>query len=426
MKGNLKVKVFSALFCLSMLAGFCTAHGATLPQTVHAEYWGGAVMVDGETVMVTDFRDASGKVVPRFSYGGTVYIPLPTAGAWLGKNAAWDASSRTVSLSGTDGELPALVPDTPEEELAWEKMKEEGLDVQLDPGISITMDGKTQKLVNAAGVTVYPAVYQNTVYLPLRSIGALLGKEVAYDALPNNGGSMVFLRTPLSPETQAQLENFLTDALPASHRLAALSNPEADQDGAARLTEIKALLEEINGLIPENCSFASGRFANLKKQTELYRDELAAGLARINAGEAFEAVAQENDGTLLSNANFACLHIPQLVQVIQEGITQKLVITNQTLVSSGDETLQHLAELWLVDGEYPRNSKGETYGPLALEGLLGYVPDLIAAAATNGKEGFVRQEDFMVMPGTVVEIGKSYMIPVYDLEGNVIGEFEMS
>jgi len=56
----------------------------------------------------------------------------------------------------------------------------------------------------------------------------------------------------------------------------------------------------------------------------------------------------------------------------------------------------------------------------------GYVPDLIAAAATNGKEGFVRQEDFMVMPGTVVEIGKSYMIPVYDLEGNVIGEFEMS
>lgn len=426
MRHSLKETLAAVLFCAAMLAGFCTAHGAALPQTVHAEYWGGTVMVDGETVMVTDFRDASGKVVPRFSYGGTVYIPLPTAGAWLGKNAVWDASSRTVSFSGTGGVLPERVPDTPEDELAWEKAREEGLEVQLDPGISITMDGKTQKLVNAAGVTVYPAVYQDTVYLPLRSIGALLGKEVAYDALPNNGGSMVFLRTPLSPETQAQLENFLTDALPASHRLAALSNPEADQDGAARLTEIEALLEKINGLIPENCSFAGGRFANLKKQTELYQDELAAGLARINAGEAFEAVAQENDGTLLSSANFACLHIPQLIQVIQEGITQKLTPEKQAPVTPEDETLQHLAEIWLVDGDYPRNSRGETYGALDLERMLGYAPDLIAAAATNGKEGFVRQEDFMVMPGTVVEIGKSYMIPVYDLEGNVIGEFEMS
>ena len=96
-----------------------------------------------------------------------------------------------------------------------------------------------------------------------------------------------------------------------------------------------------------------------------------------------------------------------------------------------DEFLQALAEQWLVDGNYPKNSKGETYGPDILEEILGYKPDLIAVTATNGKEGYLRQtemNEYLNLPPeelNKIEIsGKPYALPVYDYEGNVIGEFK--
>ena len=43
--------------------------------------------------------------------------------------------------------------------------------------------------------------------------------------------------------------------------------------------------------------------------------------------------------------------------------------------------------------------------------LLGHQPDLISAAATNGKEGYVRREDFMLEPSAIETNGKPFMIP---------------
>lgn len=98
-----------------------------------------------------------------------------------------------------------------------------------------------------------------------------------------------------------------------------------------------------------------------------------------------------------------------------------------------ENLLQHLAEQWLVDGDYPKNSKGETYGPDSLELLLGYRPELIAATATNDVDGYIRLTDMEEFERLLIEdfaaisaSGKPYTVPVYDLEGNVIGEFELN
>lgn len=88
----------------------------------------------------------------------------------------------------------------------------------------------------------------------------------------------------------------------------------------------------------------------------------------------------------------------------------------------------------LVDGDYPRNSKGETYGVEASAFYVGCQPDLIAASGQGGVSGYVRESD---MPGQAYLDAGDYAgynawmaenpgpqaIPLYDAEGEVIGSF---
>lgn len=90
-------------------------------------------------------------------------------------------------------------------------------------------------------------------------------------------------------------------------------------------------------------------------------------------------------------------------------------------VVAPEDFLRELAEEWLVDGDYPKNAKGETYGPESLEAVVGYPPDLIAATATNQKDGYLRRSELSEYLSVVNP--QSNSLPVYDLDGSVIGEF---
>ena len=95
--------------------------------------------------------------------------------------------------------------------------------------------------------------------------------------------------------------------------------------------------------------------------------------------------------------------------------------SKQTVVEP-DQFMKELAEQWLVDGDYPKNSKGETYGPEILFDVVGHMPDLISTTATNGQDGYLRNSELEVLLSSFDEQGAN-KLPVYDLEGNVIGEF---
>lgn len=106
----------------------------------------------------------------------------------------------------------------------------------------------------------------------------------------------------------------------------------------------------------------------------------------------------------------------------------------------------------LPDGNYPVNSRGETYGTAFGSSFLGYDPDLIGAVATNGEEGYFLQTDhdyFNVFDWAArnhktyagydewVKINEEYKewastqpsvkeIPVYDADrNNIVGYFEI-
>lgn len=94
------------------------------------------------------------------------------------------------------------------------------------------------------------------------------------------------------------------------------------------------------------------------------------------------------------------------------------------------EALDHpnLLEELTPDGDYPKNSRGESYGSSAISQYVGYLPDLEFLAEypeENRPAGYVRQtERNSAVPNLPEdECPHVFSIPLYDLEGNVIGEY---
>ena len=85
----------------------------------------------------------------------------------------------------------------------------------------------------------------------------------------------------------------------------------------------------------------------------------------------------------------------------------------------------------LINGNFPKNVRGETYGTALMAEVVGEMPDLQAAIVTNDQEGYVRTSDLshpkFETPQDALEWQKtqpdSYYIPLYDFQGNEIGSF---
>ncbi len=79
----------------------------------------------------------------------------------------------------------------------------------------------------------------------------------------------------------------------------------------------------------------------------------------------------------------------------------------------------------LTDNEqYPVNKNGETYGSALLSDVVGEEPDLIASIGVDGVKGYVRQDELHTEHH--VPANEEFPIPLYDVDGNVIGSFMLT
>lgn len=102
----------------------------------------------------------------------------------------------------------------------------------------------------------------------------------------------------------------------------------------------------------------------------------------------------------------------------------------------GDQN-KKIAEEHLKNGDYPKNSKGESYGPSQLAHYVGYEPDLfwvpdtyIAETGEGLPEGYYRHSEREAKWAKYEGLSREacpheWTIPFYDSEGNVIGEYEL-
>ena len=82
------------------------------------------------------------------------------------------------------------------------------------------------------------------------------------------------------------------------------------------------------------------------------------------------------------------------------------------------------AEWSIVDGDYPKNKKGESYGSMLLAEYVGYMPDL-----TQMGDGYVRWDEFDAAGQALSGLSEEecphvWTAPLYDQEGKVIGDYQ--
>ena len=130
-----------------------------------------SIVVDGS---YRTFYNVRGEEVHPIVYNGTTYLPIRAIGELMGKNVNWDQSTLTVSIGGK--RTTGAVDGTPDRNAKTQK-----IGVELRPDITIEVDGEARTFKDANGKTVWPMLYDGSVYLPLRAIGSMMGKDVSWD-----------------------------------------------------------------------------------------------------------------------------------------------------------------------------------------------------------------------------------------------------
>lgn len=105
---------------------------------------------------------------------------------------------------------------------------------------------------------------------------------------------------------------------------------------------------------------------------------------------------------------------------------------SQATERSGYELITNTEDARDLVASFGVNSKGETYG-LFGQGLISNpdaTPILVGVVASNGKEGYSYYDQVFGVPASNLDEAHSTtetrgprLVSVYDLEGNVIGEF---
>lgn len=174
LKKNL-ARALLSLLCLAVLLG---------PLAVRARAASGAaarlrpditIVIDGSE---RTFYNVSGQQVHPISYNDTTYLPLRAIGELMGKVVTWNKDTKTASLDGVRTDPAAA--GTPD---AGARARDITVEVRSD--FTVEVDGQVRTFTDAQGRTVYPLLYQGSTYLPVRAIGELMGKSVAWDGKTN-------------------------------------------------------------------------------------------------------------------------------------------------------------------------------------------------------------------------------------------------
>ena len=234
---------------------------------------------------------------------------------------------------------------------------------------NVSMDG-TQKI--AAGQDITAANGQKipgsilytdeaggkTNYLPIRTISELLGVEIGYDSTSK---TVLLGKQPTKPATEAQPardENVIDLSIPKE----VPKNP--------RRGDVDLIKSRGGTILPDD------DVNSYRGSEKMYRDK--------NGSLRYEYLVG-NDGAL-------------------------------------QDLEKKAKEIYLVNGDFPKNKKGETYGTMFLANYVGYAPDLEVE-----EEGYVRFAEKQAAGDALDGLSKEecpheYTYPVYDKEGEFLRE----
>ncbi len=128
------------------------------------------IVIDGKEM---NFKRADGSAAYALVYEDATYLPLRAIGEALGKNVNWNEKTKTITLSGTRED------EVSSNEYVSASAKD--VTVQVRSDFTIVIDGQEQTFKTSGGKAIYPLLYDGSTYLPLRAIGQIMDKDVAWE-----------------------------------------------------------------------------------------------------------------------------------------------------------------------------------------------------------------------------------------------------
>ena len=170
---KIRQKLTSLALALAVIFSLAAAAGAAeTREEIRAELRGDVTIACSGDVQT--MLDAAGEPVCPISYRGTTYVPIRAAAGMLGLAVDWDQAARTVIL--TDWPAVRSGPDQPAASGGAEAVT-----AYIDRGVTVRYNGEPQIMLDAGGEQVYPIIYNDTTYLPIRALGSMLGIPVDWD-----------------------------------------------------------------------------------------------------------------------------------------------------------------------------------------------------------------------------------------------------
>ncbi len=155
-----------------VMAGAANAARAEKSTVTASLYPDCHIVIDG---VDRTFYNVSGEEVHPILYNGTTYLPVRAIGELMGENVDWNEETLTITIGGR--RTTQATNGTPDKDAESERIS-----AQLRPDFTVVVDGKTRTFTNVNGDAVYPLLYDGSTYLPVRSIGELMGKEVNWNS----------------------------------------------------------------------------------------------------------------------------------------------------------------------------------------------------------------------------------------------------
>ena len=102
------------------------------------------------------------------------------------------------------------------------------------------------------------------------------------------------------------------------------------------------------------------------------------------------------------------------------------LLATRTVETRSDNGIDYdtLMKTLTANEQYPVNKNGESYGSALLSDVVGEEPDLIASIGVDGVKGYVRQDELHTEYN--IPANEEFPIPLYDVDGNVIGSFMLT
>ncbi len=165
------------LLCAALLCAFSACGGQANAESADAARLRPdvAIVIDG---VKQTFYNVNGQQVHPILYEGTTYLPVRAIGELMGKNVDWNEDTKTVSLGGA--RTTPAASGTPDAQA-----RAQDITVEVRDDFTVVVDGTARTFADAKGQAVYPVLYNGSTYLPVRAVGELMGKSVAWESVSN-------------------------------------------------------------------------------------------------------------------------------------------------------------------------------------------------------------------------------------------------